>query len=757
MDYVPHDSKTESEVLTDSGEADEGESASSDDAKFLKEAHARFKLASEAERDMRDLALEDEKFVAGEQWPEEIKAARAKDNRPCLTINRMPQFIQQICNDQRQNRPSIKAHPVDDNGDVETGKVIQGMIRHIEYDSNADVAYDTGFESAVKSGRGFWRVRTEYESPLSFNQVIKIDRIRNPFSVFLDPYSQAPDGSDLNWGFIVDDLPPEEYKAQYPDSELAGNEAWSDVGNTAPDWIVDGKARVAEYFYKEQVETPIVLLSNGQVLEKSKLAEYVAKVQTAAQGAPLNLSVVQERNAMLPVIKWCKLNAVEVLEKTEWLGIYIPIIPVYGTERYIDGKRILEGVVRHAKDSQRMLNFWKSAETEAIALAPRTPWIAAEGQLEGHEEKWATANIRNYSVLEYKPISIGGTPVGPPQRNSFEPAIGAITQASMGAADDLKATTGIYDASLGGRSNETSGVAIQKRNQQAQTSNFHFVDNLTRSMKHTGRIVADLIPKIYDTERAQRIIGEDGSQEVKTINQSPNSEGVEIGKDGKPLLYDLQAGKYDVTMDVGPSYASKRQEAVASMLELSKSMPMVGQVAPDLILKSMDVPGAQEIAERLRKLPQLAQFIDDPEAKKKQPLPPEVQAQMQQMGQMLEQKSKDVADLLSERESRLIEIESKERIEMKKLEVQLEIKRAELDAQDARKLLDAEIAQINASQAQLHELIAGGGQVPPQDSAGFEASEGALEPEQFSPDQSLDGGMPADSGLEQPQPPQGQF
>lgn len=398
-----------------------------------------------------------------------------------------------------------------------------------------------------------------------------------------------------------------------------------------------------------------------------------------------------------------------------------------------------------------MYNYWKSAETEAIALAPRAPFIMAEGQIEGHEQEWASANRRNHSHLTYKAVDLNGTPVPPPQRQTFEPAIGAITQASMGAAEDLKATTGIYDASLGGRSNETSGVAIQRRNQQAQTSNFHFVDNLTRSIKHVGRICIDLIPKIYDAARAERIIGEDGEQKIVKLNQDTG----EIGKDGKPLLYKLDAGKYDATVDVGPSYASKRQEAASSMIELTKSIPMIGQVAPDLIVKSMDVPGAQDLAERLKKIPSIAALIDDPSAKGKQQLPPEVQAQMAQMGQMVEQLTQQLHEAQDEADKKLVEIQSRERIEMAKLETTATIELAKLESKESLNLLAHQIAELDARQQML-----GMGQpfdmdAQAQGRAEFEAQEGALEPEQFSPVQSPDGAEGAGEGFEQPQPPQG--
>lgn len=668
----------------ESSEIEVGEDDQSRRDEILKEAHARFQLAEEAESELRRLALEDLEFRVGKQWPDQIEQDRHRDGRPCLVINRIPQFIQQVTNDQRQNRPSIKVHPVDDKADVETGKVIQGLIRHIEYNSNADVAYDTAFDSAATGGFGYFRFITEFVSPLSFDQEILIKRVRDPFSVFFDPYSSEPDGSDANWAFIVEDLSKEEFKARFPNSKLASDSDWSSIGTGAPSWIRNGSARVAEYFYKELKEVEICLLSNGETIEKEKIKEYAAHI-AATQGLQ-DIRIVRERKAQVPVIKWCKLNANEILEETEWLGKWIPIVPVFGTDLYVNGKRVLEGVIRNAKDSQRMYNYWASAETEAIALAPRTPFIAAEGQLEGYAADWETANRRNHSVLKYKPTSINGMPVPPPQRNVFEPAVGAITNARMVAAEDLKATTGIYDAALGAKSNEHSGIAIQRRNAQSQTSNFHFIDNLTRSLRHAGRIAVDLIPHIYDTARTARIIGDDGEQRVIKVNQ-------QFDEGGKPVLYQLDAGKYDVTVDVGPSYASKRQEAVASMLDVTRAYPAIAQIAGDLIVKNMDWPGASEIADRLKKTlpPGLA---DDPKDKNKE-VPPQVQAQMQHMNQMVEQLTAKLNEAHDDISKKRLEIESRERIEFKKLEVELEIERAKLDAKDSLALLNHEISSIS--------------------------------------------------------------
>ena len=645
---------------------------------ILRVARERFQLAAEAETEIRNLGLEDLEFRAGKQWPDDVKQERQLDARPCLTINRIPQFIRQITNDQRQNRPSIKVFPIDDKGDVETAKILQGLIRHIEYNSSADIAYDTAFEGAVTKGFGYFRIVTDYVDPMSFDQEILIKRIRNSFSVYLDPNHKEPDGSDANWGFIFEDVPKEDYEAEYKDSELSKMQDWESIGDQVPGWVSESTVRVAEYFYKDFKNVDLVLLSTGEVVEKSKLPPIL----------PPGVSIKNERTTAMPVIKWCKINGVDILETTDWLGRWIPIIPVYGDELDINGQRVLEGIVRHAKDSQRMLNYWASTETETITLAPKAPFIVAEGQItKEYEGQWKSANRKNHAYLPYKPTSHAGQLVGPPQRNAFEAPVQAITGARMQAADDLKATTGIYDSALGAQSREISGVAIRGRQAQSQTSNYHFIDNLTRSLKHAGRVIVDLIPKVYDTARTARIIGEEGEQEIITINQLFQYKG-------EQKIFDLGAGKYDVAVETGPSYATKRQEALASMIDLTKTYPQIMQVAGDLMVKNMDWPGASEISDRIKKtLP--PGVADDKDGNQKPPIPPEIQNQMAQMNQMIEQLTHHLNEANDKIKTKSIELESKERIEFAKIEADMKKELAKLQGQAAIMTYQQELADLS--------------------------------------------------------------
>lgn len=651
---------------------------SDNDTEILRVARQRFDLLLEAESKGRKEALEDLRFIIGEQWPVDIKQARDQDGRPCLTINKLPQYVRQITNEQRQNRSAIKVNPADSDANQDTAKIFGGLIRHIEDNSNADLAYDTSSFLAVASGEGYYRVVTDYCDPMSFDQEILIKPIRNRFSAGLDPAGQDPVGADANWGFVFEDVPIDDYKAEYKDSKVASSNDWAGLVGSRPNWIKDRAVRVAEYFYKTFKEVDLVLLSDGSALEKSQV--------NPPNILPQGISIIQERKSILPAIKWCKINGEEILDKTDWLGSYIPILRVIGDEIDIDGEIIREGITRQSRDSQRMYNYFASSEAETISLAPRTPYIGVEGQFEGHEEQWKTANRKNHAFLQYKPTTIAGQMAPPPQRQVFEAPVQAITQARMQASEDMKATTGIYDATLGNRSNEQTGVAIQRRNAQSQTSNFHFQDNINRSKRHLGRILVDLIPKIYTGASTKRIIGEDGQAEMVAINQI-------FPADSKQKTHILRKGKYDVSISTGPSFATKREEASQTMLDLTKAMPSVAPLISDLIVRNMDWHGAQEIADRLKKT--LPPGIADDKDSKQMPVPPQVQAQMQQMGHMIDDLTLHLKQKTQIVEQKTLELESKERIEFAKMKTQVAITEATLGSKEAITLLGHQMSEIN--------------------------------------------------------------
>ncbi len=655
------------------------------DEQLIELARKRFKAAAEAEQHIREEALKDFEFRIGEQWPEGIKKQREDDGRPALTINRIPQFLRQVTNEQRLSRPAIQVNAVDSGADIETAEIYQGMTRHIEVASDAEAAYDTAFECATTGSFGWVRIITEYCNDETFDQDIRVERVLNPFSVYVDPAAVRPDRSDMNWAFIVEDFSKEEYEALYPDSQAAGLSDWSSIGDAAPDWHSGGNIRVAEYFSIERSRRELLLLENGQIV----FADQFEQVKVPAR-------VIRRRSVESKRVMWAKINGIEVLERREWAGKWIPLVPVLGDEVSVNGKRHLFGMVRFARDPQRMYNYWVSSATETIALAPRAPFIGVEGQFEGHEAKWRQANVRSFAYLEYKPTSVGGQPAPPPQRNFAEPPIQAI-MASIGQADnDLKATMGIYDASLGQRGPESSGRAILARQRESDTANANYGDNLARAIKHVGRILIDLIPHIYDAARVVRILRPDGTSDMVPVNQPFVDKGVE-------RIYDLGAGKYDVSISTGPSYQTQRQEAAASMIEMAAADPRLMQVAPDLVYAAMDWPGGQDIAARYKKT--LPPELRDAGENGTQELPPEAQAQMAAMGQQIQQLTAALEESMRALETKQIEAEnrlqvareqseSRERIAEMQRETQLMINAAKIESQETQAAFKAQLEEL---------------------------------------------------------------
>lgn len=581
LDQVPTES-LDQEHNEDAVDQDEESEDSERDILFR--AKKNFQIAAEAEKNIRKDALDDLKFCKGDQWTPEIKQQREREKRPCLTVNQLPQFVRQISNDQRQNRPSIKIDSLDFGSNTRDAEIREGLIRHIEEQSNAEIAYDTAFEQAAKGGFGYFRIDHNYKDHRSFDQEIFIRRIRNQFSVYLDPAAQEPDGSDANWGHVYDEMSKQEFRAEFPDSALAQMNDWTSIGDQAPDWFTTEGCRISEYFEKQFERKRLFLLTNGETYLEDELPEQLDP----------DVKIQQMRWTVDPCIWRYKINGIEVLEKTRCPGKFIPIIPVYGDEYMIEGERTLEGVIRHAKDPQRIVNFSRSAEIEAIALAPKAPWLIAEGQDEGFTREWKTVNKENLAVLHYKPKTIGGEVVPPPKRIVEEPAIQAIATAGEQFQQDLRSTTGVYDSELGNKSNETSGRAIERRNKQSQVSNFHFSDNFARSLKHAGRIILEWMPEIYDTARQVRVINTEGESEIIWINKP-------FLENGQTKLIRLDQGNFDVTVDTGPSYATKRQEAVAAMIDITQKYPKIMDIAGDVMVENMDWPGARVVAERIKK------------------------------------------------------------------------------------------------------------------------------------------------------------
>lgn len=572
----------------------------------IQEAVEFLKFANDADTMNRQEALEDLKFGGGDQWPVELQNSRNLESRPVITVNKVDNYCRQVANQQRQQRPRIKVHATNTHDDMVDAQTIGGIIRHIEVNSNADHAYDNAFEYAVRMGWGYMRVKTNYVSEDSFDQEIYIDPIDNPFTVYFDPNSVAPDGSDADRCLITTMMRKDEFRKMYPDADDGGTSfTQRGTGDSQSEWITREDIRLAEYYYTVKEKATLYLLSDGT-------STFADDKDFFKRLDAFGITVVDKRDSYKKTIKYVKLTAVEIIEERDWAGKYIPIVPVYGRHIVIGDKRKKFGMIRHAKDPQRMYNFWQTSITESVALAPKAKWLLAEGQDENHESDWANANIKSFPLLRYKQTDIDGRPAPPPTRLQPEPPPTGVMAAAMGVDNDIKNIMGIFDPAQLGQGN-ISGKALNGQQQQVDLTNFDYYDNLTRSISHIGKICLDLIPKIYDTERVMRIIGDDGKPELLTINQRDS-----VGR----VLNDISVGQYDVVMETGPGYNSKRQEAVDNMLPLLSAAPELMKVAGDLVFRNMDWPGADIIADRLAAANPMAQ-IDD-----KSKVPPQVQMQL---------------------------------------------------------------------------------------------------------------------------------
>ena len=609
-------------------------------------------LAVDADGSNRADAIEDLQFSHGDQWPQEIRMQRELDRRPCITINKTDTFVRSVVNNMRQQRPRIKVHPVADGADVQTANVIEGLMRHIEVNSNAELAYDTGAEYQVRIGWGYWRIAARYVDERSFDQELYIDRVRNPFSVYFDPSSTSPDGLDAQWCVITDRIKKSEFKRLYPDFSDQDFTP-SGQGDGQASWSTRDETMIAEYWRIEERPEKLFKLSSGQSVFESecdakKIGDMVGKAM-----------VIDVRDSMKRVVKWSKVTNSQELESREWPGKYIPIVPVYGCEILDDGKLKRFGMVRNLKDPQRMYNYWRTSETEFAGVAPKAPWLIAEGQIENHEDEWATANIKNHSTLTWKPVhDENGQLLPPPQRLQPTQIPAASVNAAMSASEDLKAVAGMFDPALGASGQETSGTMVAQRQQQSDMSNWHFYDNLTRSIRATGIILLDLAKTYYSGERTIRIIGADGNPDTVQINQQQADK----------VLNDIATGRYDIIMETGPGYQTKRQEATESMLQLAKVIPEVMQQAADIIVGQMDFPMAQELAQRLKMANPLAQAQDQ--------IPKDIDPKAQQMiGQLmgqLHQAQQQLQQLTQEKQAKIFGIQQKAEADLKK-QVEMEI------------------------------------------------------------------------------------
>lgn len=621
----------------------------SDDLKEIKE---RFDAARDAMSENFTRMKEDLRFsdpTDPQQWPELDR--RRRGIRPSLTFDQTNQYVLQVVNDSRQNKPAIKVRPEED-GDIRVAQALNGMIRHIEDRSRAHIAYDTALEYAARIGLGWIRVVTTVLDPARNLQEIRIKRVIDPFSVFLDPDWSEPDGSDAMWGFAETRMSRADFTRQY------GKRSTIPLGEG--DWADDKTVRIAEYFCVEEESANRILLRSGNERQDVGEDEYWKLAERIGMRPDVIGTYKQKRRT----VKWQKVTAGDILESTTFPATHIPLIPVIGNETWIDGKRKLGGMVRRMRDAQLAYNHERSSYVETVAMQPKVPWLVSAEAVEGHEDGWANASTSQDAYLLWNSIDAEGRPIQKPTREAPPAMASAFMQGAQLAIADIQAAVGMYKSNLGANSNAKSGRAIGKLQQEGDTATFHYIDNLSRSINQAGRILVEAIPTVYDTERVARVLGEDG--ESQQIMIDPNLPQASAQRKDGTIVINPTVGHYDVTVSVGPAYTTRRAEAADAISQLTQGNPQLFALVGDVLVKMMDWPEADKISARLKAtLPPQVKALENGQN-------PEMQAaqqQMQQMGQQMQQMEALIQDLQQALTSKAAEESLRSDIEMLKVNI----------------------------------------------------------------------------------------
>ena len=627
------------------------------ETKIISKAKRRFKECENWEAQARERFEYDFKFANGDthnkyQWDNDLVLSRELEDKPCLTINKTKQHNLMIINDAKQNKPGIRIRPVGDEATYDGANIYQELVYHIEYISSAENVYDSATTWQVEAGWGYWRVVTDYISDKTFDQEIYIRRIKDPRSVYLDPNINEIDGSDARFGFIFEDLSKDLFKQQYPKwGYIAGTN--STLGNQSDLWLTQNYVRIAEYFYKEEVKDKLVTYTTedgNQTIAKVSDLDDVQKIlykEIKKNKALWQTYNFRERAVVSEDITWCKIAGDRIIEEQKWLGKYIPIVRLVGTETVIDGQWDCKGHTRALINAQQMYNYNTSANVEYGALQTKAPWIASTQAIEGYEEYYKTANRSNYSYLPYNGMDDDGNQIAAPTRPAAPQASPAYVQQLQIAQNEMMMASGQYQSQLGENENAKSGVAINARQRQGDRATYHFVDNQAIAIRFTGKILIDLIPKVYDTPRVKKILAQDGSRMNVKIDVDaetglkdvgdPNQPLMDNGQKVKEYIFNPDFGMYDIQADTGPSYATKRMETAEALIGIAKADENFMRVGGDILFKNLDFAGADVLSLRYSNM--------IPPNVKGEGLPPEVEETMEKSAQMIEMLQGEVAKL----------------------------------------------------------------------------------------------------------------
>jgi hypothetical protein len=610
----------------------------------LKKMRERFGLCAERESTNRDLWVKNVDMSSStDQWPQDVVNFRGS-GRPRLTINRLNGTCKQIEGDYRQNELAINVLPASYEANDDTAEILAGIVRHIEQASNAKTVYLHGIRYASRGGWGWARVLPEYANEGTFEQELRIRAIYNTLTVYCDPKAVMPTRQDARYMFVSEMVDKDEHLADYPDSDLRYTESLEDFDDAFENWVDSEGDRIrrVEYFTKEFIPAKFVLFENGATVEIQGDDELEALQQ-------IGWKPKRERMGKRTQIRWRKCIANEVLDEKVYKMPYIPLVPFLGEEINVKGKITLHSAIAYGIDPQLMLNYWKSTATESVCLMPKAPYALTPKQIQNHEMQWKNVNVNSQPFIMYNPDPQANNGA-PPQRLPMpEQPIGEMSMGG-GSERDIAYTTNTFDAQLGAPGQEVSGVALGERQQQGTTGNFLFIDNGKIAIEHIGRILLSFIPLIYDTERVVRILSMEGKTDTETINKeiyNPLLGTTEI-------LNDITVGEYQVVVEAGKAFATRRQEATDGMLKWAHEFPQQAPLVADLVIENMDVPGGTQIAERIRRSlpPQVINAPDSPEGQKAaaqaQQQQQQAQAMQQQMiqGKLQEEQGKNQASMI---------------------------------------------------------------------------------------------------------------
>lgn len=563
------------------------------DQKLLAEAKERYKTCVESSTEIRKDMLIDLQFVDGAQWDSQIQQSRQQAKRPSLTINKLRVYINQVINDIRANRPSVKVRPTTDGVPESTAKVQNGLIKHILNNGDFKSAVDNAVKYAVSCGCGYFRLLTEYRNESAFDQEFRVKSIDNPFLVYF-PLNlvHETDFSDSPYAFIRMSMSKDAFREKYPNADDMSHWASESVGDQ--DWTEKDDVWLAEYFRIEEEPVTLYLLADGRVVD--------------VVPPELELLILKKRDSVRKKVMWYLLSEHTVIDREELVFRTIPIVPVMGQDFVVDNKKRFYSLIRDAIDPQRLYNFWKSCEAEILMLTPKAVWMGAKGAFDGLENQYKEANAKPIAFLEYNPSTNLAIPTAPPQRIEQPQISTAFISAAQGSNDDIRATTGLFQQSMGQGGAEKSGKAITALQRQGDTANYHFFESVNVAIRRLGRLLIDGIPRIYDTKRTIRILGEDNVEDVVKINEFYHDE-----KRGLDVMYDLTAGEYDVVVDTTIAYETRRLEALDVLTRFISTFPPAAQVIGDILARNLDIPEAREMGDRLRRMIP-PEILEDPNA-----------------------------------------------------------------------------------------------------------------------------------------------